>query len=803
MDRVMTDAVRAGVGHCRASGSDSDGRHVTVEGRRLLNFGSCSYLGLELDPRVVDAAIDVSRRFGIHTSSSRAYLSSPLYRELESLLKRVFEAHVVVTQSTTLGHLSALPALVDEDDAILLDHQVHSSVQLACRVVQGTGTHVEILRHNHMERLEKRVARLAGKHRQVWYMADGVYSMFGDLAPVPALVDLMSRHPSLRCYVDDAHGMSWCGPRGSGSVLRHGPLHERMVLATSLGKGFGTGGGAIVLPDAEQARRVQTCGPTMIFGGPIQPPTLGAAIASARLHLCDEIDRLQRELGERMALCEALFRERALPVVSSPETPIGFVATGPTEASQILCRRLMGEGFFTNPAQFPATPARRSGGRFLLTRHQTAEDIERLVDAIDRHWEPSVRAAGAKPEEIWKAFDLEPPVAAAARRMAAAGEGLQLERAESIDKLDVAEWDALMADRGCLASEGLRVFEAAFPPDAARPEDRWEPRYYIARGAAGDPLAATVFTKALWKADMLAPDGVSREVEARREEDPYFLTQWVFGMGCLLSEGEHLWLRPGLDGAVRDAAVRAVLETMRADAQALACELRVVRDLRGGSPLSRALEPLLEAEGLLRLPAPDGHVLSPVPVSDDEMMAGLGRDHRRHQRRAVRPFDEAFTVEVAGRDGRPLGPGEAGRLHALYRNVKARSLTLNTFALPGALIERIAEAPGWELLVFRDRGDEGGEPVGFVASRVGSRIYTPLFAGLDYDAVRERGLYRQVIRQAIGRARDLGCQSVELGFGASLEKRRFGARAVPVTMYVEADDHYAFDALAQIAGDGG
>jgi 7-keto-8-aminopelargonate synthetase-like enzyme len=799
LERAIDSSVDLGIGNCHAEDARSDGRHVRIRGRELVNFASCSYLGLELDPRLIDAAIDATRRFGIETSSSRAYLSSPLYTEFESLIEQIFGgAHVVVAPTTTLGHLAALPALLDEDDAIILDHQVHSSVQLAAKLLHAGGTTLEVLPHNHLDRLEDRVATLAKTHRQVWYMADGVYSMFGDLAPVAKIGEILDRHEQMRFYVDDAHGMSWCGPNGSGSVLDVMPLHPRMVLSTGMAKGFGTGGGLIVSSSPEIKKKVRRFGPTLIFAGPLQPPILGAAIASARLHLGPEIVRMQAELRERMAHFAARVARHAIPVVSPGNTPVGFVGTGPTQVCQILCSRLMEEGIFTNPAQFPATPARRSGNRFLITRHHTPEDLDRLADALAEHWEPAVREAGVEPYEIWRAFGLEAPVAPVTRARARSTE-LYLESCDSIDKLRHAEWDAMMRDRGCLGAAGMTLFESLFGPEAPL-ESRWDFRYYVVRDGKGEPVLATCFSAALWKADMMASAEISARVEARRAVEPLFLTHRVFSMGCLLSEGNHLWLRDPVDSSNSQAAIALLLRAVRSDADRLGCGVRVVRDLPSDD---LALAHRFASEGMMSMAAPESLVVEDVLGSEAELVASLGRKHRYHQARYVAPFDDAYDVEVLEAGSRALAEDEIDRLYALYENVRAENLELNTFPLPRTFLSAMASSPGWELLIFRERERPERGPVCFLASHVGDAIYTPLLTGLDYALVRERGLYRQMLRHGTLRARALGKQKVHFGFGASLEKRRFGARPQASTMYLEADDHYAFDALAHIAAEAG
>lgn len=802
LERAIDSGVLLGIGSCHAEDDRFDGRHVRVHGRDLVNFASCSYLGLELDSRLIEAAVDATRRFGIETSSSRAYLSAPLYTEFESLIEQVFGgAHVVVAPTTTLGHLAALPALIDDDDAVILDHQVHASVQMAAKLLHAGGTTLEILPHNHLDRLEDRVVALSKTHRQVWYMADGIYSMFGDRAPVARIAAILERHEQMHFYVDDAHGMSWCGPNGAGSVLDVVGLHPRMVLATGMAKGFGTGGGLIVSCLPEIKKKVRRYGPTLIFAGPLQPPILGAAIASARIHLSPEIRTMQAALRERLAWFDARIRRHPVPVVSPGDTPVGFVGTGPTQACHFLCARLMDAGYFTNPAQFPATPARRSGNRYLISLHHTREDLEGLADALAEHWEPAVREAGVEPSEIWRAFDLEPPVAPAAPvgRSRARSAEVYIESADSIDKLRHAEWDALMRDRGCLASSAMSLFERLFGPEA-EPENRWRFRYYVVRDAKGEPVLATCFTAALWKADMMAPPEVSARVEARRASEPLFLTQRVFAMGCLLSEGNHLWLRDPVEAPNSQAAIALLLRAVRGDADRLGCSVVVVRDVPNED---QALVQRFAAEGMIALSAPDSLVVPDVLESEEALVASLGRKHRYHQARSVAPFDDAYDVEVLRAGGRVLGDDEIDRLYALYQNVRASNLELNTFPLPRDFLREMSGSPGWELLVFRERERPERGPVCFLASFVGEAVYTPLLTGLDYELVRERGLYRQMLRHGTLRARALGRKQVHFGFGASLEKRRFGARPQASTMFLETDDHYAFDALAQIAGEAG
>ena len=384
VDTSIAEGILRGLGHLTAEDEQLGGRFVTLRGRRQINFGSSSYLGLETDLRLKNAACDAIARYGVQFASSRAYLSCPPYGELERLLAAMFETPLVVAQTTTLAHFAALPLLIGRDDAVICDQLVHNSVQAVLPTLQSAGTFCRFVRHSRIDRLEELVRALGERHRRIWYLADGVYSMHGDLAPFNALQEVMSRNERLRLYLDDSHGVSWSGRHGRGTLFGDGPLPPRTVMVASLAKGFSAGGAVLALPDAETARLIRTCGSTMIFSGPLQPALIGAAIASARVHLSKELSERQDKLRERIHLFNALAEVRGIPLGSPAATPIRFIKTGDSETTYRMAGDLMGDGFYTNTAVFPAVSKRQGGLRIALTLHQTPDDVRRLIDAIAR-----------------------------------------------------------------------------------------------------------------------------------------------------------------------------------------------------------------------------------------------------------------------------------------------------------------------------------------------------------------------------------------------------------------------------------
>ncbi|HEY2697886.1 MAG TPA: aminotransferase class I/II-fold pyridoxal phosphate-dependent enzyme [Pseudonocardiaceae bacterium] len=362
-----------------------DGRTIRLDGKPRLNFASCGYLGLELDPRLREAACAAVIRYGTQFSSSRAYLEAPAYPLVEQLLGEMFGGHALLAPSTTLGHHIALPVLIDEEDAVLVDAQVHHSVQSVLPPVRELGADVEMLPHNNMRLLERKIERAAPTHRKVWYLADGVYSMFGDPAPVPELAALLDRHEQLHLYMDDSHGIGWSGRHGHGPTSDMLAGHDRVIVIGSLNKSFAGAGAALVLPTAELKQRMRVLGGPSIFSGPIQPPMLGALLASARIHLSPELDERQTALRERIELCTNLMREFDLPLASDAPTPICHVTVGLPEAATEVVRRLFDDGIYTSLAVFPAVPVKKAGLRITLTLHNTPDDIRTLVHALARH----------------------------------------------------------------------------------------------------------------------------------------------------------------------------------------------------------------------------------------------------------------------------------------------------------------------------------------------------------------------------------------------------------------------------------
>ncbi len=399
---IMTLGKSYGVLYGHYSDHQLDGRMITLNGRRLVNFANCSYLGLEVDHRLKESAKDAIDRYGIQFSCSRTFLESNFYEIFEDRLTQMFNQPVIIPATTSLGHISYIPIIVGKGDAIILDHKVHQSVQNATMMCKGMGTHVEVVRHNRMDLLEERIKYLSGKYKKIWYMADGVYSMLGDLAPMKEIYNLLNQYEQFHFYVDDAHGMSWAGKHGVGYALSQVDyFHPKMCFSTSLAKGFGAHAAVLVFPDEMQKMLIKTTGTTLIFSGPVPPMVLAAGITAADIHLSEEIYLRQDGLIDLITHFNQKAIELDLPLVRHDVSPIRFMGTtGSAQICSEIAFELQQAGFFVNAASYPSVPLKNTGIRMTIHLHITKDDIDNLLYNVRRIYDEK----GVNTEEVLNNF---------------------------------------------------------------------------------------------------------------------------------------------------------------------------------------------------------------------------------------------------------------------------------------------------------------------------------------------------------------------------------------------------------------
>ncbi len=403
--RLIDEAKEIGIGHI-ATRVEINGKKkaVNINGEKVVPFSLSDYLMLMHDERIINGAIESIKENGFNLSISREFLHLHKTDEAEEILAKVFGNPVVLYPKTTLAHVGALPLLIGRKDAVILDHHAHATIQMAVDMVRAHGTHVEPIRHNNVHKLEERIVALRKTYEKIWYLADGVYSMYGDVFPAKEVEILLNKYDEFNVYVDDAHGISWTGPNGSGYVLSQIRQHPRMILAVSFGKGFGAGGGAIVCPDKDIKKLLVYLSGPLMFTGPLESSTLGGLIASAKIHLSSEINLLQNQLKELIDYFYDRCDELGLPLVDKTRTPTAYFPMGNTENIYLCGRILYPERISGTAGLYPAVPIKNVGVRIQITLYQTKSDVEKLLQIMKRVYQQLIKERGFSIEETLSHF---------------------------------------------------------------------------------------------------------------------------------------------------------------------------------------------------------------------------------------------------------------------------------------------------------------------------------------------------------------------------------------------------------------
>ena len=356
-------------------------RIIEVAGRKVVNFGSDSFLGLDQDPRVQNALRRGIRRWGSHNGASRAFSSVRANIEAEDKLAAWLGTEAtLIYPSVTLANVGAIPGLVGRQDVLVVDEQAHNSIQEGAKIARANGTRVFFFSHCNPQALAK-VLDEAGDYRCAVVAIDGVYSMSGELPPLAELNRIcMQRRAVL--YVDDAHGTGVLGGKGRGTVLDALGNYDNTLVVGSLSKGFSCMGGFIGCT-TEFKLLLKMRSNTYIFGGPVAPCYLEAICT-----VCDILDspeyellsaRLQRNTGQ---LSRGLI-DMGL-VVLGGQTPILSVLIGDEEDTLNAGNYLFEQGFYVQSVTFPAVPYHAGVLRIQVNANHLSDSIDGLLDAMRR-----------------------------------------------------------------------------------------------------------------------------------------------------------------------------------------------------------------------------------------------------------------------------------------------------------------------------------------------------------------------------------------------------------------------------------
>ena len=614
--------------------------------------------------------------------------------------------------------------------------------------------------------------------------------MYGDSAPLKELEELLNKYEQFHLYIDDAHGMSSYGKNGAGYVLSKITLHSKMILATALGKAFGTIGGIFVVPDKELCDKIRNCAGPLIFSSQQSIPVLGASIASAKIHLSDEIYLMQKELAEKISHCHNLLEKYNLPDISDPETPVFFVALGSIKAGFSLVKKMMDDGYFLNLAIFPAVPETCTGIRFTITRHQSLTDIENMVIRLSVNFWKTLKDEQHSIENIAKAFkritNLERFILAA-KRDDQEKSAYNLLYANSITKIRAEEWNRIFDGDTPFDFNGLKFLEETFRNNTQQ-EHNCRFHYFIVYDSYNRPIIATFFTSTTIKDDMLSPSPVSMEIEMIRSSNPYYLTSKALIMGSILTTGDYLFLDRS-NKNWRKAFV-FLLNVVKDIAEKEDTNLLLLRDFKS---TDQEISDFFLEQGFLKTAIPNNHTIKPRSFKNDEEFLGkLNHSQRQYVKNKAIRSESLFEIKILTECNKQ----EIETYKILFENVRRRNYEINTFGLPSKFLEKLNTHFNWEIIELKLKPNT---TVAVMLCFQNNDKYFPLFVGMDYKYLNDYNIYAQILWQTIKRAIQLKCNIIQLGLTASQNKRKFGADTTPYVVYAQLRDNMNYNIISLMA----
>ena len=350
---------------------------VMIEGKKFIMFGSNNYLGLANDPRMKQAAIDAVKKFGTGVAGSRFLNGNTvLHMELERKLAAFKQREAALVYATGYQmNLGVVAALVGKGDFAIVDKLDHASILDGCRLSHGE---IRRFKHNNMADLERVLKDIGPGHGKL-VIVDGVFSMEGDIAPIPEISRICKKYGA-RLMVDDAHATGVMGKHGRGTCEHFGLTHKDVDLVVgTCSKSFASIGGFAV-GDENIIHYIQHVSRSMIFSAAL-PPASVAAISKA-IDIIEEEPQRIKKLWDNSAYLMKNFKRMGLNT-GETETPIIPVVIGDNEKTFMLWRMLYDNGLFTNPVVSPAVPPKRSLLRVVVTATHTREQLDRALSIFE------------------------------------------------------------------------------------------------------------------------------------------------------------------------------------------------------------------------------------------------------------------------------------------------------------------------------------------------------------------------------------------------------------------------------------
>ena len=350
---------------------------VIIDGHEVITLSSNNYLGLTVHPRLREAAIKAIEKYGVGSGSVRTIAGTmTLHNELEEKLARFKHTEASLTmQSGYATNLGVISAVMQEDDMIISDELNHASIIDGIRLCKSPR---KVYPHKDMAGLRRVLEESRGANK-VMVVTDGVFSMDGDIAPLPKIVDLAEEFGAF-VMVDDAHSSGVLGKNGRGSVSHFG-LDGRVALQIgTLSKGIGALGGYVACSQDMRDFLLQRARPVLFSTS--HPPSVVATCIAA-LEILEEDNSLVERLWENTAFFKRGLRQSGFDTGNS-ETPITPVIVGEGALAMRFSKRLFEEGVFAQGIVFPTVPADKCRVRTIVTAIHTNEELSKALEIFER-----------------------------------------------------------------------------------------------------------------------------------------------------------------------------------------------------------------------------------------------------------------------------------------------------------------------------------------------------------------------------------------------------------------------------------
>jgi len=354
---------------------NSEGTEVVIGGRKVIMIGSNNYLGLTTDMRVRQAAIDATKKYGTSCTGSR-FLNGTLelHREAERrLAKFVGKQEALVFSTGMQANLGTISSLVDRGDIVIVDKEDHASIYDGCRLAMGS---MKRYTHNDMASLEKVLQACPDKAGKL-VVVDGIFSMGGEIAPLPEIARLCKKYGS-RLMVDDAHSLGVLGDHGRGTADHFGLTDQVDLIMGTFSKSFASLGGFIA-GDEVVMHYVQHHARSFIFSASMPAANVAAVLAALDI-MEQEPERIQRlwQITDKMSTgLKALGFN-----IGNSQSPVIPIIIGDDMKTIFAWKALFEAGVYTNTVLPPAVPPNMSLLRTSYMATHTDEQIDRVLSIM-------------------------------------------------------------------------------------------------------------------------------------------------------------------------------------------------------------------------------------------------------------------------------------------------------------------------------------------------------------------------------------------------------------------------------------